>query len=372
MRGDLCPYDHGTDRIIVDESAGAFAGAPFASNGPMAPMGGRGPQPFFGMPGVPDAYDPERAGLMPPTEMTGFLPGSGMLPNDMMGMNNNMMRGSNGMHRGGRGGGRGMGRGRGGYHNRPYHNQNQNPLNTTLNVEKIPAEFCQISTVNDFFAKFGTITNISVLPHMQKAVIQYSTRAEAENAYNSPDAIFDNRFVKVYWAKEEPAANAASPAAATDGSQLAAAPKVNEPDPELVKARAAELAKEKEEKLRKHKEHLKRVLEIQKKKETLLQQQIDEQKRLLAKLSDTANMSKAEKSELLNALKRIQSDIDTSKSTAAAAAAVDAEAPTSALEGGVKETVETAEDLKKKLARLEAEVIYIYKNSVSIDLIHIF
>jgi RNA-binding protein 26 len=354
MRGDLCPYDHGTDRIIVDESTGAFPGAPFANNGPMPPLGGR--QPFFGMPVVPDAYDPERAGLMPPTEMAGFLPGAGMLPNDMMGMNNNMMRGNNGMHRGGnRGGGRGMGRGRGGYHNRPYHNQNQNPLNTTLNVEKIPAEFCQISTVNDFFAKFGTITNISVLSHMQKAVIQYSTRAEAESAYNSPDAIFDNRFVKVYWAKEDTTgANAAAGGAtATDGSQLATAPNVNEPDPELVKARAAELAKEKEEKQRKHQEHMKRVLEIQKKKETLLQQQIDEQKRLLAKLTDSAGMSKAEKSELLKALKSIQSDIDTSKSSAT----VDNEpskAPTSTI--AQESGIETAEDLKKKLARLEAEV----------------
>lgn len=360
MRGDLCPYDHGTDRIIVDESAGGgFPGAPFANNGPMAPMGGRGPQPFFGMPGVPDAYDPERAGLMAPTEMTGFLPGAGMLPGDMMGgMNNNIMRGNNGMHRGGRGGGRGLGRGRGGYQNRPYHNQNQNPLNTTLNVEKIPTEFCQISTVNDFFAKFGTITNISVVPHMQKAVIQYSTRAEAESAYSSPDAIFDNRFVKVYWAKEDTSgATGAGAGSGAGGVPDAAAPNVNEPDPELVKARAAELAKEKEEKQRKHQEHMKRVLEIQKKKESLLQQQIDEQKRLLAKLTDSAGMSKAEKSELLKALKSIQSDIDTSKS-----AAVEAEAAltsTTQHEEAVKDNVETAEDLKKKLARLEAEVNYI-------------
>ncbi|GAA5807906.1 hypothetical protein MFLAVUS_001286 [Mucor flavus] len=339
MRGDMCPYDHGMDRIIVDENVGAYPG-PFPPGGPIPPMGVRTvpPQPFYGM---PDAYDPERSGLIN-NEMVGF-PGmpNMMNPNDMM-MNNGMMRG-NGMRRGR--GGRGA---RGGYQG--HRNQNNNPQNTTLNVEKIPVEFCQISTVNDFFAKFGTIINISVQPHAQKAVIQYSTRAEAENAYNSPDAIFDNRFVKVYWHKDEPA---------TTGAPVEApapvAPKSNEPDPELVAARAAELAKEREEKQRKHQEHMKTILEIQKKRELQLQQQIDEQKRLLAKLTNSTGMTQAEKAELLKALKAIQNDIETSK-TAAASEVTDTSSDATNEGAEVKEEgAETSEDLKKKLARLEAE-----------------
>ncbi|KAL7314871.1 hypothetical protein PS15m_006386 [Mucor circinelloides] len=350
MRGDMCPYDHGMDRIIVDEGAnGPFPGGPFPNNG-MPPMGRGGPgqPPFFGLPGVSDAYDPERSGLMSNADMGGF--GGMMPPNaDMM----NMMRG--GMR------GRGRGRGRGGYQR--HQHQNMNPLNTTLNVEKIPVEFCQISTVNDFFAKFGTITNISVQPQAQKAIIQYSTRAEAEAAYNSPDAIFDNRFVKVYWSKEDPTApsNADKAGAGVGvGAQAPiAAPKVNEPDPELVAARAAEIAQAREEKQKKHQEQMKHILEIQKKRETQLQQQIDEQKRLLAKLTNSANMSQTEKAELLKALKNIQSDIDTSKNAAAnEAAQAKAAAPIAAVEpqtSEVKEGEETTEDLKKKLARLEAE-----------------
>ncbi|KAI8638028.1 hypothetical protein BD408DRAFT_423561 [Parasitella parasitica] len=360
MRGDMCPFDHGVDRIIVDEGAnGPFPGGPFPSNG-MPPMGPGvpGQPPFFGMPNVPDAYDPERSGLVSNADMGGF---GGMMPpsnGDMMNMNN-MMRG--GMR------GRGRGRGRGGIHGsyQRHQHQNINPLNTTLNVEKIPLENCQISTINDFFAKFGTITNISVQPHAQKAIIQYNTRAEAEAAYNSPDAIFDNRFVKVYWSKEDPN----NPTIGTDkpanvgaaAPQVPQAPNVNEPDPELVAARAAEIAQAREEKQKKHQEQMKHILEIQKRREAQLQQQIDEQKRLLAQLTNSAGMSQTEKAELLKALKNIQSDIDTSKSAAATEAAqakAAAAAAASSSENAntqVKEGEETTEDLKKKLARLELE-----------------
>ncbi|KAI8378799.1 hypothetical protein EDC96DRAFT_604465 [Choanephora cucurbitarum] len=359
MRGDLCPYDHGMDRIIVDESGvNPFPGAGTFPPNPM----GRTQPPFFGMPGVSDTYDPERSGLLPGNDVS-FIP-----PNDMMKMRPGTM------YRG-RGGGMGAGvagRGRGGYQ-RHLH-QNRNPQNTTLVVEKIPPECCQIAIVNDYFAKFGTITNISVQPNFQKAIIQYSTRAEAEKAYSSPDVIFDNRFVKVYWSKEDTnGTEMPSSATALPVAQQANHPSAkvsNEPDPELIAKRAAELAALREEKQKKHQEHMKSILELQKKRELQLQQQIDEQKRLLARLTDSANMSVAEKAELLRQLKQVQSDIDTSRNDAAAAASAAAnaqqqqnetagqdETTATTIEGETKEEgqSETTEDLKKKLARLEAE-----------------
>ncbi|KAI8087958.1 uncharacterized protein B0P05DRAFT_530835 [Gilbertella persicaria] len=323
MRGDLCPYDHGMDRIIVDEGGvPPFPNVPFA-NASVAM--GRPKPPFFGM---SDAYDPERSGLVPGHDMN-YVPG-----HDVHG----------GMVHRGRGRGGSGGVGRGGYQ-RHLH-QNKNPQNTTLVVEKIPVENCQISTVNDYFAKFGTITNISVQPQAQKAIIQYSTRAEAEKAYSSPDVIFDNRFVKVYWSKED--THGAELPATTPTAPPKTTPAITEPDPELVAKRAAEIAAAREEKQKKHQEHMKHILELQKKRETQLQQQIDEQKRLLAKLTDSANMSTAEKAELLKALKKIQSDIDISKQAAAHAEQDAKEAP-----------AETTEDLKKKLARLEAEAAHL-------------
>lgn len=50
MRGDMCPYDHGADRIVVDD--GSFS-SPFPAvstpmGGPIPPSGPQ--QPFFGIP----------------------------------------------------------------------------------------------------------------------------------------------------------------------------------------------------------------------------------------------------------------------------------------------------------------------------------
>ncbi|RCH94506.1 hypothetical protein CU097_010822 [Rhizopus azygosporus] len=330
MKGDMCPYDHGRDRIIVEDAAKTNYMPNLPSGAPVPAGRGMPNQQFAG--GANDAYDPERASLLP---------------------TNNMMPGL-GHRRGGSRGGRG---GRGG-----YRHQNVNPMNTTLTVEKIPPEFCQIATVNEFFSKFGTITNISVQPHAQKAIIQYSTRAEAERAYTCPDAVFDNRFVKVYWNKEEsaPATGANAPTAAKE-PQLQK-PKTSEPDPEVVAARAAELAKIREEKQKKHQEHMKAILELQKKREQQLEQQIAEQKRLLEKLSGNPNMSIEEKAEILKQLKSVQSAIeDSQKPITASTATAPVEATTTTTTTDGKDA--TSAELKKKLELLEAEAAMLGVNT---------
>ncbi|KAG0744708.1 hypothetical protein G6F57_007813 [Rhizopus arrhizus] len=353
MKGDVCPYDHGRDRIIVEDANKNTYMPSMPTGGSVPTMVNRSVpnQQFLGM---TDAYDPERASL---------LPTNPALSNDMRGP----MQQRRGGHRGGGRGGR-VG----------FRHQNSNPTNTTLTVEKIPPEFCQISTVNEFFAKFGTITNISVQPHAQKAIIQYSTRAEAEKAYTCPDAVFDNRFVKVYWNKDEtvtaPATgtNAVTPAtASTEESQQSTAQKrkAAEPDPELVAARAAELAKIREEKHKKHQEHMKTILEIQKKREQQLQQQIAEQKRLLDKLSNSSNMGTEEKAEILKQLKSIQSAIESNQNQAAApftTATTDAattDATTAAETADSKE--QASAELQKKLEHLEAEAAMLGVNTGS-------
>ncbi|RCH90332.1 hypothetical protein CU098_007575, partial [Rhizopus stolonifer] len=324
LRGDVCPYDHGRDRIIVEDSNNPGYGSP-APNGVPVPNRGVLNQPFAS---TNDAYDPERASLLP-TQHSAF---------------SNDMRGS----RRGRGGGRG---GRGVY--RFAHNNN--PSNTTLTVEKIPPEVCQIATVNEYFAKFGTIINISVQPQVQKALIQYSTRAEAEKAYTCPDAIFDNRFIKVYWNKDE------TPNAAPVVEEPVIEPKPisNEPDPEVVAARAAEFAKMREEKQKKHQEYMKNLLEAQKKKELELEKQISEQKRLLDSLSNSSSMSAEEKADVLKQLKSIQSAIEISQNPqnpVPVSASASTSVPTlSAPTGAMDNKEQTSAELQKKLEQLEAE-----------------
>jgi hypothetical protein len=271
-----------------------------------------------------------------------------------------------------RGRGGGMRGGRGGYGYNDRYNTNRPPRQqqgTTLVIDNIPPEHCQMTTINDYFKKFGSITNISLQSH--KALVSFNTHEEAEAAHQSPDAIFDNRFVKVYWHKENTGDSSQAGGNNTSGFRHAntnsedgntsqrndrqqptdaPAPSshthTNEPDPAIVAAKAAELQRLKDEKLKKRQEHMQGILELQKQKEQLLQRQIDQQKQLLAKLSDKS-LTLAQKEELLSSLKKIAADIDQSRSVPAPAApTVSPAAPDN----------DSSDFLKEKLARLQAEV----------------
>ncbi|KAI8338262.1 hypothetical protein BC941DRAFT_470263 [Chlamydoabsidia padenii] len=347
VRGDLCPYEHGKDTIVYDE-----ANVPFNNSAnPMMPM--MPPPPFFDMPNIfgKDAFTPENMAMM--QSMMAALP---PMPNPEEVFNNMMPpqfnRGGGPIRRGrgtgirGRGGPRG---GRGGnygdrYNNRPRQQQQQQ--SNTLVIDNIPPEHCQMTTINDYFKKFGSITNISLQP--QKAFVQFSTHEEAEAAHQSPDAIFDNRFVKVYWHKEgdhhegdikqERTWTADRPATTNVNNN-----NTNEPDPAQVAAKAAELQKLKEEKLKKRQEQMQGLLELQKQKEQLLQRQIGQQKQLLAKLSDKS-LTLAQKEELLKSLKKIAADIDQSNK------------PVIQPENNNNNNNNDSTDyLKEKLAKLKAE-----------------
>jgi len=96
--------------------------------------------------------------------------------------------------RGGRGGGTGRGGARGTFEKR-------HTSNTTLVIENVPQENLDLVKINDYFKKFGTITNIQIDVEGKKALVSYSQPGEAKAAHTSPEVIFNNRFVKVYFQK---------------------------------------------------------------------------------------------------------------------------------------------------------------------------
>ena len=69
----------------------------------------------------------------------------------------------------------------------------------TLVVEKIPADRLSLGSVNDWFKQFGTVTNIAVDPPTAKALVTFAEHDQAWKAWKSEEAVFGNRFVKVYW-----------------------------------------------------------------------------------------------------------------------------------------------------------------------------
>ena len=120
-------------------------------------------------------------------------------------------------HSAGRGVGsvRGRGRGRGGRGSAPskpgtfpdaenaqFENPSSTPSrgeNKTIVVEKIPTESLSLEGVNDWFKKFGPVTNVAIDKPSAKALVSFQNHPDAYRAWKSEEAVFGNRFVKVFW-----------------------------------------------------------------------------------------------------------------------------------------------------------------------------
>jgi hypothetical protein len=74
--------------------------------------------------------------------------------------------------------------------------------NTTLVIEQIPEENLSEDDVRRFFSQFGTIARVQMQAHKRLAIVTFEDHAAADQAYNSPKAVFENRFVKVYWYRQ--------------------------------------------------------------------------------------------------------------------------------------------------------------------------
>ncbi|KAG2222507.1 hypothetical protein INT45_012821, partial [Circinella minor] len=143
---------------------------------------------------------------------------------------------------------------------------------TRLVIEKIPTEACTIDSVTETFKKFGTIVDIELQPENQRAFLEFKTHDEALKAHQSPEVLFNNRFVKVYWRKESPQQLQKQQEQAYQQQQQEQSA---EPDPEIVKQRAAELAKKREEQQRRKKEQLEKQIEYNKKKQEIARRNLE-------------------------------------------------------------------------------------------------
>ncbi|KAK6214067.1 hypothetical protein LQW54_004844 [Pestalotiopsis sp. IQ-011] len=79
--------------------------------------------------------------------------------------------------------------------------------NTQIVVENIPEDNYTEDAVREFFVQFGSVQKIDlrVDAGIQKriALVKFDDWASANAAWKSPKVVFDNRFVKVYWYKDE-------------------------------------------------------------------------------------------------------------------------------------------------------------------------
>uniref|UniRef100_A0A4W5L197 RRM domain-containing protein n=1 Tax=Hucho hucho TaxID=62062 RepID=A0A4W5L197_9TELE len=96
----------------------------------------------------------------------------------------------------------------GGFHNNnPQHQNQKAPLgsNTKLAVRQIPQGLNNISKLNEHFSRFGTIVNLQVTygNDPEGALIQFDSHEGAKRALQSPEAVLNNRFIRVLWHCED-------------------------------------------------------------------------------------------------------------------------------------------------------------------------
>lgn len=269
----------------------------------------------------------------------------------------------NGGHRGGRGG-----RGRGSFSGDVQKFRPERRNDKTLVVEKIPDDKLSLEQVNDWFKRFGTVTNVAIDASNAKALVSFSNHNEAHAAWKSEDAVFNNRFVKLFWHRPmeghgqvgarmlaasapvianivtKEAVPQHSPAASTSVAPAASA---STPARKAAPATATATALAA--------------------KQQLLEQQIAEQKSLMAELS-TASSEK--KKEIMARLRKLGDDMKTASLPAAAPTKTPAPPPDREAKERERldkeleihsttvaiEEEESAEVLKAKLERLKVEV----------------
>jgi RNA-binding protein 26 len=213
---------------------------------------------------------------------------------DAMSLSSHATRGRGGSNvRMGRGRGRG---GRGGFDSSGMTVNNAN-VRTILRVENMSPEQCALDQVNDYFRRFGTIVNIQVDPNNRQALVQFSSNVEAYAAYSCQDAVFGNRFIKVFW-HERLQHEHWQQGNALVGSDATEVPPVAPSDAD-VKAQQRQAK-------------LEQILDIQRKKEQLLQMQLEQQQLLEAQLA-RSDLAADARAELRQTLEKIAAAIKESQ-----------------------------------------------------------
>lgn len=81
--------------------------------------------------------------------------------------------------------------------------RNNDKSKTSIVVQNIPGENFFEDQVRGYFSQFGNIVEVQLQHQNRLAIIKFDTWEAANAAWSSPKVIFDNRFVKVFWYRDE-------------------------------------------------------------------------------------------------------------------------------------------------------------------------
>ncbi|EWC43382.1 hypothetical protein DRE_07709 [Drechslerella stenobrocha 248] len=156
--------------------------------------------------------------------------------------------------------------------------------NKALVVECIPDEKLDEQSVRGYFSTFGAIESVEVKLPKKLAILKFENHEDAKKAHGSPDPIFNNRFVKVYWMKSEEG-NGQHQHQHQQSNDAQQRPEEMEIDMEDFQRKQTEAQKAYEEKQAKKKEIDDQAKQLEDLQADLLRRQEEEKKKLLAKLA---------------------------------------------------------------------------------------
>jgi RNA-binding protein 26 len=200
------PHERIDMRPLPGGSMGIGTGRLPHSRAPMLPRNGDANGTISRKPGelpviqdlTPQGPEEEGAAEHGAASMNGHIPGLSNIPSRPIDLGlpiNSLADMRNGYRQGGR---NGLMTPKGTFGEAPsFRGERRN--DKTLVVEKIPEDKLSLGSINDWFKRFGTVTNVAVDAAGAKALVSFANHEEAHAAWKSEDAVFGNRFVKVFW-----------------------------------------------------------------------------------------------------------------------------------------------------------------------------
>ncbi|KAF3062289.1 hypothetical protein GL218_03641 [Daldinia childiae] len=166
---------------------------------------------------------------------------------------------------------------------------------TAIVVQNIPSGYFTEEKVREYFSQFGNIADISIQGPDRLAVVKFDTWDAAHAAWSSPKVIFDNRFVKVFWHKDDTesrpnsvngkAGNGAKNGATNGNSLIEESAPTESFDMDEFIRKQEEAQKAHEEKTKKREELERQRQELEERQKELRARQLEEKRRLQAKLT---------------------------------------------------------------------------------------
>ncbi|KAI0128144.1 hypothetical protein F4776DRAFT_197742 [Hypoxylon sp. NC0597] len=166
---------------------------------------------------------------------------------------------------------------------------------TTIVVQNIPSEHLSEEKVCDYFSQFGNILEITMQEPDRLAIVKFDTWDAAHAAWSSPKVIFDNRFVKVFWHKDEaePGSTSLNGKAVngmkngTTNGSAPASESIAEPfDMDEFLRKQEEAQKAHDEKTKKRQELERQRQELEERQKELRARQLEERRKLQEKLAE--------------------------------------------------------------------------------------